>query len=165
MTLDAGHDLVDVETSSQRFRADIRAADPISDIAVLGCPDSQKFGKDADAYDAFCGMVAPLPICTDDFFRREDGEDEFPVFVWSNKGEMLEGKGSASLDGHMMWTIDLKIEQGTSGGPIVSAEGELVGIVSQGSEPADSGELDSPQPIPCRTLPLWVLREFFNWPA
>ena len=165
MTLDAGRNLVDVETSSRRFRADILFVDPISDVAVLGCPDDQSFSKDAVAYDAFCGMVEPLPICTDDFFRQEDGEDEFPVFVWSHKGEMLEGKGRASLDGHMMWTIDLEIEGGTSGGPIVNAAGELVGIVSQGPEHGDCSLLERPQPIPYRALPLWVLREFFNWPT
>jgi len=37
-------------------------ADPIADIAVLGQPDNQALGKQADAYDALLDAMTALPV-------------------------------------------------------------------------------------------------------
>src|SRR5262245_10776266 len=43
--------------------AECLLADPLADIAVLGSPDNQAFGNEAEAYDALLnGVTRPFPI-------------------------------------------------------------------------------------------------------
>jgi hypothetical protein len=77
-------------------------ADPVGDIAVLGQPDSQELGEQAEAYDELVESVTPLKIA-----------------VPGTEGWML------SLDG--VW---FRCEVQTDGGPriaLAKLEGEFLG--------------------------------------
>ena len=125
--------------------------DPVADIAVLGCPDEQELGDEADAYSSLTNGVSFLRI-----------------------GRAKSGRGWVlSLDGHWIrstlkmfsgggLSID-PIEAGMSGSPILNATGRAIGVVAIGAETISvSGERKNeragPQPILGRNLPGWLLQ-------
>lgn len=128
-------------------------ADPIADVAVLGCPDSQALEDEPGAYDA---LVEDAPIL------RIGKPGSGNGWVLSLDGgwvrttiEVFSGSGGASL------SID-PTEAGMSGSPILSDAGLAVGIVALGKETAsDDGkrtcERAEGQPILVRNLPGWLL--------
>ena len=126
-------------------------ADPIADIAVLGCPDRQKFGDETDAYDVLTEKVTPLRI-----------------------GAARSGKGwLLSLD-RPRWiptTLDLAYgslktgpaEGGMSGSPILNDRGKAVGVVCTGTvRITASGKRvrgnAGRQAILMKNLPGWLLQ-------
>jgi hypothetical protein len=129
--------------------------DPIADIAVLGCPDMQKLGDEANAYRELTDNVPVLRI-----------------------GNARNGQGWVlSLDGHwvrttlevfsglegMVLSID-PIEAGMSGSPVLNDASRAVGVVAVGQEKVSTanGELRNeragPQPMLMRNLPGWLLQ-------
>jgi hypothetical protein len=126
--------------------------DPIADIAVLGCPDEQELGDEAQAYYELTENVPVLRI-----------------------GNAKSGKGWVlSLDGHWIrTTLDvasgvgaLSIDPtkgGMSGSPILNDAGRAVGVVVIGTETSTpSGERKNlragPQPKLTHNLPGWLLK-------
>jgi Trypsin-like peptidase domain len=127
-------------------------ADPIADIAVLGCPDGQALSDEADAYNALTEKVTPLRI-----------------------GAARSGKGwLLSLD-RPRWirtVIDREYgslhtgptKGGMSGSPILNDRGQAVGILCTGTETiiASSGERVNenagPHAILTENLPGWLLQ-------
>ena len=130
-------------------------ADPIADIAVLGCPDNQLLGDEADAYHELTDNVPVLRI-----------------------GNARSGRGWVlSLDGHWVRTtlevssgpegMVLSInptEAGTSGSPVLNDAGRAVGVVVVGPETVSTvngkrrSERAGPQPMLMRNLPGWLLQ-------
>ncbi len=129
--------------------------DPIADIAVLGCPDNQQLGDEADAYHELTDNVPVL--------RIDDAR--------SGRGWVL------SLDGHwvrttlevfsgpdgMVLSID-PTEAGMSGSPVLNDTGRAVGVVVVGQETVSTAngerrnERAGPQPMLMRNLPGWLLQ-------
>ena len=128
-------------------------ADPIADIAVLGCPDGQALGDEADAYNVFTEKVTPLRI-----------------------GAARSGKDwLLSLD-RPRWiptTLDLAYrsrslktgptEAGMSGSPILNDRGKAVGVVCTGTETITASgkrvnENAGHQAILMKNLPGWLLQ-------
>lgn len=79
--------LEDVRVGKRTFRADVLAVDPISDIAVLGVPDTQLF-EDALDFEEYLERVPPVPICTADFPLDEP----FPVYIRTHTRRWVEGR-------------------------------------------------------------------------
>ena len=153
--------LEDVEVPHATIRASPAMIDPICDIAVLEAPDSQACidvgGMAADeAYGEFLAAVEPVPIC-----EREFGVFEpFPVFIRSHRGKWITAKAELCAPGAhwLSITADEQVEGGTSGGPIVTENGELVGIVSNFSDVTGKPDLSTGMvPRPHLTLPVRVL--------
>jgi hypothetical protein len=128
-------------------------ADPVADIAVLGCPDEEELDEQADAYYALTDDVPALPI-----------------------GKARSGRGwILSLDGQWvpttlqvfsgLWGSSLSIdptEPGMSGSPILNNAGRAAGLVALGSETVSvtgerKNERAGPQAILTCALPGWLL--------
>jgi hypothetical protein len=118
-------------------------ADPVGDIAVLGSPDNQVLGDEADAYEALTGEAPALRI---GHARRKgpgwlltlDGKWERCV-VEHYGGPLFITKGSSL------------VKAGMSGSPILSDAATAIGIVCcDGGEGALNPRLD-------RDLPGWLL--------
>ena len=138
------------------------AVEPVSDIAVLGTPDGQVFYKESVAFEEFCENTLPVSVSTDTY----DFGVWFPVSVLSHLGNWISAHAvQYPGDGHVR-TLHIKTDEpticGTSGGPIISEKGELVGVFSNsGGSPT---EIDieqqcghtGPCPRPHLTLPVWV---------
>lgn len=105
------------------------ALEPVSDLAVLGAIDEQEFPKERDAWDSFCEATEPVPLALDEF-RVGIPRDAF-LFT-HNKGMILPCRatqwtlGAATLD----MEADAGVEGGTSGCPVVTREGTLLGVLS-----------------------------------
>ncbi len=124
----------------------VYAVEPVSDIAVLGMPDTQALSNDSDAFEAFCERTQPVPVSTDEPELFEAGK--FPVHVLTHHGTWLEGTATLyGKNGPTLSIDDCSIESGSSGGPIITDQGQLVAIVSTGRGTA---------PRPHQVLPVWL---------
>jgi Trypsin-like peptidase domain len=128
-------------------------ANPIADVAVLGCPDSQALEKESGAYDA---LTDDAPVLRIGKPRSGNGWVLSLAGRWVRTTiEVFSSLGGASL------SID-PTEAGMSGSPILNDAGLAVGIVALGTETvSDSGkrtcERAEGQPILVRNLPGWLL--------
>ena len=111
------------------------AVEPVSDIAVLGKVDDQTYPREALAFEQFCEGTFPIPAFTEEMEIAK----AMTVYLLSHKGAWIKGEVThwgPSL-GHCVCLHSQGIEGGTSGGPVVSEDGRLVGVVSNCEEPAD----------------------------
>ena len=128
-------------------------ANPVADVAILGSPDTQEFGDQADAYSA---LTDNAPILRIGKARSGSGWVLALDGHWARTNiEVLSGLGGASL-----W-IDAT-EPGMSGSPVVNNAGLAVGIVALGTERVSENgrrknERAAQQPILLRDLPGWLL--------
>jgi len=142
----------EVRADGRKLKTAPLAVEPVSDIAVLGSLDTQTFSEDADDFEAFCANMKPVPLCTEEFEEFEP----VPIHVFTHKGTWLQGTAQqCRKDAHMLSIqTDEQIEGGTSGGPVITDDGLLLGIVSN----ASVGQSDGSIPRPHLCLPCWTLR-------
>jgi hypothetical protein len=133
--------------------------DPIADVAVLGGPDNQKLGEEAEAYEALIEEAPALSIGEAADTDRMNKTD---------KGRVAQ---FLSLDGHWipcrvrafrgLWIEDAAeaIRGGMSGSPIVDEHGAAIGVVcvSGGTESPDQQTKGGPNPRLTHCLPGWLL--------
>ena len=120
--------------------------DPISDLAVLGAPDSQALCDKNKEYEALTRAVTPLRIA-------KAGEDT-PAFLLS-----LDLRWLACLvhnSGGALWITGAKTVGGMSGSPIIDKDGREIGVVCTGSESENIKDYDGPHPQLMRSLPRWM---------
>jgi hypothetical protein len=145
--------LGDLDGSRKDVWAECLFADPVADVAVLGCPDTQELGDEADAYSA---LTDDAPILRIGKARKGSGWVLALDGHWMRTNiEVLSGMGGASL-----W-IDAT-EPGMSGSPILNDARLAVGIVALGMERVSGNgqrknERAAQQPILSRNLPGWLL--------
>ena len=114
-----------------KFRVGVLACDPVSDIAVLGGLDNQNFYEDVEAFEEWRERVKPVPLST----RLLKGQQSCPAFILTHRRKWIAARATRTgprfqpLDGSVGLTTK-RIESGTSGSPIVTAEGRLYAIVS-----------------------------------
>ncbi len=130
--------------------------DPVSDLAILGEPDSQELGEESEAYDRLVNVRKPFIIAAPE----------------TGKGYMLALDGVSwqptTLKVHVtMWGTALSTGPtlaGQSGSPIVDGRRRAVALVSIGTKRVDligGGRTSSetgPQPILKAKLPYWLLK-------
>jgi hypothetical protein len=139
-------------------KVELLALEPRSDLAVLGALDFD-FHKDKEAFEEFVKDTRQVPVCWNDYPIGK----AFNVHIYSQKGTWIPARAKTFHHAsNIFWMeADEPVVGGMSGGPIVNDSGELVGIVSEGS---DLGEDGNPHDTWCRApdvhlaLPVWVCR-------
>ncbi len=137
--------------------ANTLAVEPVTDCAVLGCPDNQTFYAEAQAFDDFCERITPLTLHRRPLIPFKP----FPVWIRTHLRTWVSGTATyyGGDCGTFAYQTDIEILSGTSGGPIVNHAGELVGVVSNGTNSSDGrGKYDSAAPLLSLALPAWVLQ-------
>jgi hypothetical protein len=132
--------------------------DPITDLAVLGPPDGDRFPEEYEAYEALIEPMHALAIGAAPAMQPDS---------WGYLTQPGEGKGKfLTLAGEWV-EIDLRryryalsvspdklVEAGTSGSPILSSTGEAIAVVAHASIGATSGG----SPVLTECLPARLLR-------
>jgi hypothetical protein len=133
------------------------AVEPCADIAVLGALDNQ---EEDTGFEAWCAAVTPMPICCKDVPVGAP----FPVYIYTHRETWLEGTATLIRDDHHTLWLEVPegIEEGTSGSPIVTARGGIVGVVSLMVGP-DEKATSGMAPRPHLALPAWVMRRIQTW--
>ena len=128
------------------------AIEPVSDVALLGPMGGQECPEMVKALKTFCLKTKAVPL-----YLGKLSEEPLPVWIRTHKGGWIHGE--VAQYGQCSHRVRIKareqIEGGTSGGPIVTEDGELVGIVSRSSE--SWGECFGQIPRPHLTLPAWAV--------
>jgi S1-C subfamily serine protease len=148
-----------------RFRAELVAADPVTDVAVLGAVDDIYPPTD---YERFSDFEATTPALT--LYTGEDaGSGAVPMWVFTHRGKEIPASpafaGTANPPPAQTSSPKLYLETrdriigGTSGGPIVTSAGEVVALVSSFSEVTGNDRTDGPQPWLKWALPRWIVEQ------
>jgi hypothetical protein len=144
--------LATIDDSKTGISAECLFADPVADIAVLGCPDEQEFSS--EPYDS---LVDDAPVLRIGSVRNGRG---WLLALSSNRWVATTLEVSFGLQGAFLSTGPT--EAGMSGSPILNDAGRAVGLVAVGHEKINAGvrtdEDAGPQPILTRNLPGWLLR-------
>ena len=101
-----------------------------------------------------------MPLCFDDLELAE----EFPVFLYTHRythrGNWIRGHARQwGTDPILAIGMEEHIEAGTSGSPVITADGALVGIVSWAGGPSADKTREMSAPLPHLTLPVWIVRQ------
>ncbi len=135
------------------------AVEPVSDLAVLGAVDGQasaEFAKAADAFDDFCGTTEPVRLAIDEL------ELFVPLVAYAfthNKGVIqVRAMQCAPEAATLGIQADEQIEGGTSGGPVVTSDGRLLGIISNTGSAIGEMRCNGQTPRVHLAAPVWLVR-------
>jgi hypothetical protein len=130
-------------------------ADPVGDIAVLGSPDDQELGEEADAYEALVDGAAPFSVA--------DAPLAGSAWLCSLDGRWFPCRLKRCAGGPL-WLFEARdgIVGGMSGSPVRDGDGRAIGVVSvsRGRNMEELHTEGGPNPALTRNLPGWLLREF-----
>jgi len=142
-----------IKTGKIEFTAQILAVEPVSDIAVLGPPDTQRLPREYDLFQESCNNIKPVPV-----YMRNDLPETFRVHIYTHKAKWITGQAKYQKPWNSIYIeTDEQVENGDSGGPIINDSGEIVGIVSSMNEKYDNqSKCNGFAPLPHLTLPVWV---------
>ena len=144
--------LGNLDGSKKAVSAECLFADPIADVAVLGRPDYEVYGDQADAYFALTDEAPILRIA-----KARSGSGW--VLSLDNRWVPTMLDVDSDIVGASL-SIDVA-EPGMSGSPVLNDRGLAVGIVALGMEHGKgdrTNEHFEGQPILSRNLPGWLLR-------
>lgn len=148
------HLLEEIETEKETFPMEIYAVEPVNDIAVLGEVDCDLPEIEKDKYLSFIDNTKPVPIYMSKHASK--GSLEVHVFTHLNKwnsGELFYD----GIHGNACIKYYKKIIGGTSGSPVVTSEGELIGLVSNSDEQKNENRYVGTCPLICFALPVWII--------
>ena len=144
--------------TGESFVLQVLAVEPASDIAVLGAPDYQTFTEDADLFEQWCERTLPVPLS---YLQLGPG-DSVEAFVLTHRHEWVAAEaarhGFGPPDGRIWVDYEQPILGGASGGPVVTPDGRLLGVVSQVNEVGE-GPCNGTIPLARLALPRWVLAQ------
>lgn len=151
------HMLETVTTKSGvSFRLDVKAAEPRADIAALSAPDNQALPDDADRFETWCENTTAVQVRD----RPLEQGESVPAYVLTHDRGWLSARvvqESWSVAGIVWLEPDGPINGGTSGGPVVDGAGQLIGVVSWGSDPNSVDDMISAAiPFASLALPGWI---------
>jgi S1-C subfamily serine protease len=153
------HYLEDLDIGGRRFKVEVYAVDPLSDVAILGVPDTMRF-EDASLFESFLDSIRPVPICTADFPIGEP----ISVFIRTHRGQWVEGHArQPRLHASTLWIeAGEGILGGTSGGPVVTTDGRLIGVVSTAGGEVGQPHRDVTMPRLHLTAPGYLVRQMLD---
>lgn len=133
------------------------AVEPVCDLAVLGAPDDQAFPEAAEAFETFCGATAPVRLALDAL----DLDAAFAAYVFTHdKGVLSVCATQPALNAATLWIeADEPIEGGTSGSPVVTSDGRLLGIVSNVGSVAGERQCTGMVTRVHLAAPAWLVRQ------
>jgi hypothetical protein len=142
--------------------AQVYAFEPITDVAVLGAPDGQSLPHEYEAFEAALGAVTPARLA----------RATLPLQRWLSVYIRAHDQGWVKAEASV-WTVHRDtlalrtdtqcIAGGTSGGPIVTPTGKLLGVVSvMGGTSDGTGTGDGSAPCLHQTVPPWLLRQMLD---
>jgi len=123
-------------SSYERIKADGRSllvaprcVDPVTDLAMFGKAEESHF-EESIAFEDFCTKTQAVPLSTIDHPLLEP----FPVEMLTHTGEWVSGRAKRKnpVEIHLLVQTDVVITGGTSGGPCVTLDGKLLGVISVG---------------------------------
>ena len=131
--------------------------EPGHDLAVLGGLDGQEFSEAADLFDAFCSVTKPVQLAIDEHALFVHGA----AYVFRhNKGIVPMQISQVSIGGATLWfKAAERIDNGTSGSPVVTSDGRLLGIFSHSGESASETTTEGSIPRVHFTAPVWLVRQ------
>jgi hypothetical protein len=143
-----------------RFKVGLLAADPVSDIAVLGGLCGQEVHKDREKFEQWRDATPAVPLANTPL-----GCWDHPIsaFILSHHNTLVGAnihryELSGHLGGISCIETDDRVEDWMVGGPVVDSAGRLVGVVSLWGENAlYNGKYPGMFPIARLALPQWAL--------
>jgi len=92
-------------------------------------------------------------------------QQNFRVHMYTHERTWVTGKAMANrAEDPSLWVeADMQIEGGTSGGPIIDDQGNLVGIVSHFSIAKGKDKSVGLAPRPHLAMPVWVRHQVINY--
>lgn len=145
--------LATVETNEgESFWLEVMAVEPVSDIAVLGMADDQEFPEHAEKFHRFVETTIALEIVESHYKPFAP----FTSHIYAHKDTWLVATSHTYQENSPCFCTDVPIEGGTSGGPIVTEEGRLLGVAANASvgERNNAGS----HPLIRQCLPHWIWR-------
>jgi hypothetical protein len=99
----------------------------------------------------------PVPLATEVLPLFEPR----PAHILAHTGKWITARVQACAQGAHLLSVqtDVPIRGGTSGGPVVTDDGRLLGVVSHSGSAASSPESTGGIPRPHLTAPLWLVRQ------
>ncbi len=136
--------------TGRSFYANIEFADPVSDLAILGCPDRASFPAEAKAYED-CAPQSQIEVYLDEFIPDSQAH------VRNRDGDWVEGAIYRVFPNRVSLDAVDRIYPGASGGPIV-LDGKLLAVVSNACEKRQDGVFNGVHPLLSDALPRWWCR-------
>jgi hypothetical protein len=143
-------DLLGPLGATPTISAECLFVDSVADVAVLGEPKSLREGE-RDAYRAFVAASDALALG----MMLVGGE----AWLLTLEGEWERRRVRTSATGRSLIVVgaDQDIAPGTSGSPILNAEGRALGIVSICNRSGEPGLEQHGQPLLASVLPVWLV--------
>ncbi len=145
-----------IEVGGRQLMVYPLAVEPVADLAILGAPDEQWIPDEAKAFEQFCEATAAVALATEEFSFGTS----VPAYILTHTGRWITGR--VTQYGHpasMFLETGEGIEGGTSGSPVVTEHGRLIGVVSNAGgpqrEPCRMGSI----PRPHLAAPVWLARQ------
>jgi S1-C subfamily serine protease len=150
-----GHSpLITISSGERSYQVRAVAVEPVSDIAVLANPEEDI--PEWEVFEEFVASMTPVKLQ----HRVPPPRQPFPVWIRTHLKNWVSGTATYGGGGaYLKLETPCEICNGTSGGPIVNSEGELVGIVSHGENKPVKGCYGSTAPLAALALPAWLLRQ------
>ena len=158
-----GQGVVTVAAGKWKAPVEVYAVDLVSDVAVLGEVDgyaSEALYKASEAFDEFCESTEPVPLCTTDFERLKP----FSVHILTHDKGWVTGHTEQRWNAgcYLLIRAEAPIAGGTSGGPVVTDEGLLLGVASHAAGPVDGPLLEVGMPQVHLVVPGFLLRKMLD---
>ena len=135
--------------------------EPVAGLAGLGAPDNQWIPEAADAFESFCEVTPAVPLATAEF----PFDTPVPAHILTHTGQWIAGcvRQMCPNANSLVLDPDEPIQGGTSGSPVVTEDGLLLGVVSSTGEPGPDASnrawaRSGPIPRPHLAAPVWLAR-------
>jgi len=142
-----------VNTYLGEFYCSTLAVELVADIAVLGPADGQELPRDLASFEEFCNKTKPIHLSFGNFIPKVQ------VNGWSfnqdSKFVSLQLKLARPYAEKLSMKTEGVIKGGDSGGPVVSEDGKLIGVISH----IELHRNDGLVPILALTLPVWIIEQ------
>lgn len=143
-----------VSAGGKNMTGQLLAIEELSDLAVIGARDPMKYDCTNDPFDTFVDSAVGVRVCWGEIKTNKI----IPVSILTHNKGWIRGETLITHhDGPLLSVVaNEPIDGGTSGGPVVTDAGELVGVVSNGTFTNQSPGL---VPQMCLALPVWVCQK------